>query len=401
MAQAFRYRAWDRSGKEVTGTIQAERAESVAERLRVEGFFLASLQPIKEKSSRLSRPRSMAPKEVAIFCRQFAIMVETGMPVVDSLKALADQQPVKATKETVLSVVKHVVTGESLAESFRRHDKVFPQMFINMIELGEESGNLSEVLNRLATFYEKEAKLRGDIKQALTYPTVVTLFAFIAIGVVLFAVLPTFANLFQEYDADLPLLTRVILGVQGWMMSNILYVLLGLVLLVGLTRLYVRNSRGRRQVDWLFLRLPIAGELVQKVIFSRFSRTLSLLITSGIGMVHALEILEKIVGNTVVATDVATARVGVEHGRGVSEPLREGKVFPRMLVDVIAVGEETGGMDKVLLQMADFYDNEVERAVKSLTSVIEPIIIAVLAGVIGTIVAAVFMPMFDLVNVVQ
>ncbi len=401
MAQAFRYRAWDRSGKAVSGTIQADRAESVAERLRVEGYFLSSLQPVKERTSRLSRPRTMAPKDAAIFCRQFAIMVETGMPVVDSLKALADQQRVKATREAIQSVVKHVVTGEGLAESFGRHRRVFPRMFINMIELGEESGNLVEVLNRLAVFYEKEAKLRGDIKQALTYPTVVTVFAFVAIGVVLFGVLPTFANLFKEYEADLPILTRFILGFQGWAASHLHLLFLGFIAVLAIIRLYTRSKRGRRQVDRLFLRLPIAGDLVQKVIFSRFARTLSLLITSGIGMVHALEVLEKIVGNSIVSEDVATARVGVEHGRGVSEPLREGRVFPRMLIDVIKVGEETGGMDKVLMQMADFYDNEVERAVKSLTSVIEPVIIAVLAGVIGTIVAAVFMPMFDLVNVVK
>jgi type IV pilus assembly protein PilC len=293
-----------------------------------------------------------------------------------------------------------VAEGEGLGESLGSHQKIFRRLFIDMIELGEASGNLPEILDRLAIYYEKDAKLRGDVKQAMTYPAVVSAFAVIAVAVVLFTVIPTFADLFSDFGGELPLITKIVLSFQKGIADNIVYILLISVLLFFAVQRFGRTKRGRWQLDSMFLRLPVAGDLIVKVLLSRFCQTLSLLLSGGVTVTRALEFTRKVAGNVVLAADIAMAQTGVASGKGISEPLRQARVFPKMLVDIIAIGEETGSIEKVLSQISDFYDKEVDRAVKSLTSVIEPVIIAVLAGVIGIIAVAVFMPMFEIVNVV-
>lgn len=399
--QLYRYKAWDRSGNLVSGTIDIDDPEKAADRLRVQGYFLSSLVPAKKGTSSVlfSRKKRISAKGLAIFCRQFSIMIQTGMQVVPCLQTLADQQSEASVREALEEVRRQVAGGEGLAESFNGQSEVFPQMFIDMIHMGEMSGNLSEVLDRLAIYYEKDAKLRGDVKQALTYPTVIIAFAFVAIGVVLFFVLPTFAGIFADFDAELPFITQVVLGLRDMVIDNALYVSGGLVATYLAIRMYVRSEQGKRNKDKLLLRIPVVGELIRKIIFSRFSRTLALLFVSGVSTLKSLEVCERIVGNQVVAEDVAKCRIGVERGRGISEPLRETETFPGILVEMIAVGEETGDLDRVLEQVSAFYDREVEQTVNALTSIIEPIILVFVAGIIGIIVVSVFMPMFNLMNV--
>jgi type IV pilus assembly protein PilC len=399
VATVYQYRAWDRSGKLVTGTVQADRPDRASERLRAEGFFLSSLKPVREQKPFFQRTKRLSAKPLALFCQQFSIMINTGMPIVSCLQALSAQMPDKSSKKALENVSQQVAAGEGLGESLGSHQKTFPRLFIDMIELGEASGNLPEILDRLAIYYEKDAKLRGDVKQAMTYPALVSAFAVIAVAVVLFTVIPKFADLFSDFGGELPLITKMVLSFQAAIADNIVYVLIMLVLLFFAVQRLGRTKRGRWQLDSMFLRLPVAGNLIEKVLLSRFCQTLSLLLSGGVTVLSALEFTRKVSGNVVLAADIAMAQTGVARGQGISEGLRQARVFPKMLVDIIAIGEETGSIEKVLSQISEFYDKEVDRAVKSLTSVIEPIIIAVLAGVIGIIAAAVFMPMFEIVNV--
>jgi type IV pilus assembly protein PilC len=399
VATAYQYRAWDRSGKLVTGTVQADHPDRASERLRAEGFFLSSLRPVRERKPLFQRAKCLSAKPLALFCQQFSIMVNTGMPVVSCLQALRAQMPDKSSKKALESVCQHVAAGEGLGESLGRHQKNFPRLFIDMIELGEASGNLPEILDRLAVYYERDAKLRGDIKQAMTYPAVVCSFAVLAVAVALFTVIPKFAELFSDFGGELPLITRMVLSFQATIAHNYVHVILALGFLFFAVRWLGRTKRGRWWLDSVLLRLPVAGDLVVKVLLSRFCQTLSLLLGGGVTVMNALEFTRKVSGNVVLGADIAMAQTGVARGQGISEPLRQARVFPKMLVDIIAIGEETGSTEKVLSQISDFYDKEVDRAVKSLTSVIEPVIIAVLAVVIGIIAAAVFMPMFEIVNV--
>jgi type IV pilus assembly protein PilC len=399
VATAYQYRAWDRSGKLVTGTVQADHPSRASERLRAEGFFLSSLKPVREKKPLFRRTKSLSAKPLSLFCQQFSIMINTGMPIVSCLQALNAQMPDKSSKKALESVCQQVAEGGGLGESLGRHPKTFPRLFIDMIELGEVSGNLPEILDRLAIYYERDAKLRGDVKQAMTYPAVVSSFAVLSVVVVLFTVIPKFAELFADFNGKLPLITRIVLSVQATIAHGYLYVISAIVLLYFALRRFGRTKRGRWVLDSMYLRLPIAGDLIVKVLLSRFCQTLSLLLSGGVTVMTALEFTRKVAGNVVLAADIAMAQTGVARGQGISEPLRHARVFPKLLVNIIAIGEETGSTEKVLTQVSEFYDKEVDRTVKGLTSVIEPILIAALSGVIGTIAAAVFMPMFDVVNV--
>lgn len=402
MAVLFEYKAYDGTGQLVSGTIEALDADEVALKLREQGYFPSQVTPAKVRKPLFRREKQLDSEAVAVFSRQLGIMLETGMPVVTCLEILAGQQPSQPVKQALLEVRRDVAGGQGLAESLRKHPKIFPAMFVDMIEVGETSGNLVEILDRMARFYANDAKLRGDIKQATTYPKVIVAFAAIAVAAVMFVVLPTFADIFNQFGVELPLVTRLVVSFRDFLIDNIILVLIVLAAAALGLRRFFQGEKGKTLWHRAVLRIPFVGELVSKVIFSRFARTLALLFTSGISMVESLASCEKIVGNVVVAQDIAKARAGVQRGEGLAEPLRRGaEAFPPMLVEMIAVGEETGGLDKVLEQVADFYDREVEQTLKGLTSVIEPVIMVILGGIIFVIVLSVFMPMFDLVNVIE
>lgn len=399
----FEYKAYDGAGQLVTGTLQAADETEVMTRLREQGYFPSSVTPAPKKRTLLfQRARPLEPRDIAVFSRQFAIMLETGMPVVNCLDILSAQQPKATAKEALQGVRRDVGGGQSLAASLRHHDRIFPDMFVNMIEVGEASGNLPEILGRMAAFYEREAKLRGDIKQATMYPSVIVTFAFVAITIVMFVVIPIFADIFGDFGVELPLVTRLVIGFRDFVTTNILWILPVLLLLGWGVVQFFRGTRGRTLLDRFVLRIPIVGDLISKVVFARFAHTLSLLFTSGISMVDSLDNCRKVVNNKAVEADIAAARAGVQRGEGISEPLRrEAKTFPDMLVEMIAVGEETGGLDQVLNQIAEFYDREVEQTVRGLTSIIEPVIMVILGGIVFVIVLSVFMPMFNLANVIE
>lgn len=408
MAELYQYQAWDRNGKPVRGTIEVEEGQSldrVARRLRIQGLFVTSLTPAREAtpffSLSMGRIRPLSPKELAVFSRQLAIMLATGLSVVGALRVLLAQQTRAGVKRALDRVIRRVSSGETLSGAFRRAVGIFPRMFVDMLEVGEKSGNVAAVLERLAIFYEREDKMRGDIKQALAYPTVVFCFALVATGVILFVVLPIFAATFSDLGAELPLITRIVLGIRD-VAARYFLIIVPLLLLAGwaLPR-WLKTESGRLVADRFLLRMPIVGGLVSRVVFARFARTLSLLFSSGISMDESLESCQRVVGNRVVAADVAYAREQLRQGRGLAEPLKETRSFPPMLVEMIGVGEETGALDQVLNQIATFYEQEVERAVAVISSLLEPIIMVLLAGVVAIVLTSVFLPMFQIIEVIQ
>lgn len=406
MSELYQYRGWDRFGKPVRGTVEVEDSQDldrVAWRLRIQGLFVTSLEPMREQapffSLSFSRTRPLKPKELAVFCRQFAIMLSTGMSVVAALRVLAPQQQKDGVRRALERVIRRVSGGGHLSAAFRRTRGIFPRVFVDMLEVGEKTGNLPEVLERLSVFYEREAKMRGDIRQAMMYPTVVLAFAVVAVGAILFIVLPIFADMFADFGAELPWITRAVLGVRDTIARYYMIIVPSVVLVAWGGGRWLNTEAGRMMTDGLALRLPIVGALVSRIIFSRFARTLSLLFSSGISMGESLASCQRVVGNRVVARDIAKARDEMQQGRGLAEPLRESKVFPPMLVEMINVGEETGDLDKVLSQVSNFYDQEVEQTVAALSSVLEPIIMVFLAVIVAIVLASVFLPMFQIVEV--
>ncbi len=406
MSELYQYRGWDRAGKPVRGTIEVEDGQDidrVAWRLRIQGLFVTSIEPVRDEmpffSLSLSRTRALKPKELAVFCRQFSIMLATGMSVVGALKVLAPQQHQAGVKRALETVIRRVSGGDNLSSAFRRTTGVFPRMFADMISVGEKSGNLPEVLERLSIFYEREAKMRGDIKQAMAYPLVVFCFALAATGLILFVVLPIFADLFADAGAELPWITRAVLGVRDAVAHYYLIIVPSLFLGAWALHRWLKTEAGRMAMDGLILRLPVVGGLVSRIVFSRFARTLGLLYTSGISIGESLASCQRIVGNRVVAQDIARARERMQRGEGLADPLRESKSFPPMLVEMINVGEETGDLDKVLNQISGFYEQEVEQSVATISSLLEPIIMVFLAGVVAIVLTSVFLPMFQIVEV--
>lgn len=408
MAELYQYQGWDRDGKPVRGTIEVEDGQDldrVAWRLRIQGVFVTSLTPARDEASFFSfsvgRTRQLKAKDLAVFSRQLGIMLATGLSVVGALRVLAAQQSNPGVRRALDRVIRRVSGGDTLSSAFGRARDVFPRMFVDMLEVGEKSGNLPVVLDRLAVFYEREAKMRGDITQALAYPTVVFSFAVLATGVILFVVLPIFAELFADLGAELPLITRIVLGIRD-VVARYFLIIVPLLFLAawGIPR-WLKTDAGRLMADGLILRLPAVGALVSRVIFARFAHTLSLLFSSGISMDESLASCQRVVGNRVVAQDIAYTREEMRHGRGLAEPLKEAKSFPPMLVEMIGVGEETGALDQVLTQIANFYEQEVERAVKVLSSLLEPIIMVLLAVVVAIVLTSVFLPMFQIIEAIQ
>lgn len=408
LAELYQYTAWDRDGKQVRGTIEVEEGQDldrVAWRLRVQGLFVTSLTPVREDASffslSLGRSRPLGPKDLAVFCRQFGIMLATGVSVVGALRVLAAQQRRPAVKRALERVIRRVASGDTLSSAFGRARETFPRMFVDMLEVGEKSGNVPVVLERLAVFYEREAKMRGDIRQALAYPVVVVSFALAATGVILFVVLPTFAALFADLGADLPWITRLVLGMRNMAAKYYLVIVPLLFLAAWAVSRWLKTESGRLVADGLLLRLPIIGGLVSRVVFARFARTLSLLFSSGISMDESLASCQRVVGNRVVAADIAYAREQLRQGRGLAQPLKETRSFPPLLVEMIGVGEETASLDQVLGQIATFYEQDVERIVAVISSLLEPVIMVLLAGVVAIVLASVFLPMFQIIQAIQ
>ena len=395
---AFVWKGKTRDGKAVSGERVADRKETVMALLRRDQILVSS---VKEKGREISLPKfggGVPAKELAIFTRQFSVMIDAGLPLVQCLEILGSQQDNKTFAKVLQQTRMDVEGGASLADAMRKHPKVFDELFTNMIAAGEAGGILDTILKRLATYIEKSVKLTAQVKGAMVYPVAVLAIAGIVITVILWKVIPTFAAMFAGLNAELPLPTRFVIFLSNWLVRLMPFLVIGGVLGVFAFKRYYATHGGRRVVDKIVLKAPIIGVLIQKIAVARFCRTLSTLISSGVPILDGLEITAKTAGNAIVEDGIMAVRKGVESGLTLAQPLKETGVFPSMVVQMIGVGEQTGALDNMLAKIADFYEEEVDQAVANLLTLMEPVMILFLGGTVGGIIIAMYLPLFDLIS---
>ena len=369
--------------------------------LRREQILVTQITPSKEKAAKQSKgakDKPVAAKNLAIFTRQFSVMIDAGLPLVQCLEILGNQEEDKNFSAVILSTRGEVESGASLADAMRKHPKAFDALFTNMIAAGEAGGILDTILQRLAVYIEKAVKLKGQVKSAMIYPVAIIVIAAVVVGLILWKVIPTFANLFAGLGAELPLPTRVVIALSNNLVRFGPFLIVGLGALAYGFKAYYGTPGGRRTIDAVTLKLPVLGILMRKIAVARFCRTLSTLLASGVSILEALDITARTAGNAVVEEAIQTTRKSIERGETIAAPLRETNVFPSMVVQMISVGEATGALDTMLSKIAEFYEEEVDVAVAGLLTLLEPIMIALLGGVVGGIVIAMYMPIFDLIS---
>lgn len=387
------------SGTQVKGEIVAPSRNEVATLLRKRKIRPLS---VKHKPLELSVDlfSKISLKDISRFTRQFSAMTSSGLPLVQCLDILAEQTESKRLSLIVRQVSMDIQGGSNLADAFRKHPKAFNNLYCNMVAAGEASGNLDGILTRLAEYQERAEALRRKIKGALTYPAVVSFIAVVVTYVMLSFVVPTFAQMFVDFGGALPAPTRIVMGLSDFVRNNAVFIFLGAIAFFVLLNMYYRTPSGRLALDSLKLKAPILGDLERKSSISRFSQTLSTLLASGITILDALSITSKIASNMVLVKGIERTLERITGGQSISEPLKETGVFPPMVVHMIAVGERTGDLSGMLAKISEFYEEEVNAAVDALTSIIEPILIVFLGVVIGGILMAMYLPMFDMMNMI-
>lgn len=405
MAVTYAYKVKDKQGKLATGTIEAENETAVVAKLRQSGYLI--LNVTKKSKSALSLEISLPflggvkVKDLTIFSRQFATMVNAGLPLTKCLSILAEQTKNRTFAKSIAGVSHDVESGQSLSESMDKHPKVFPKLYTTMTKAGETGGVLDEVLLRVADHYEKESELKGKIKSAMAYPAAMFSFAMIIVFLMIIFIVPVFVKMFAEMGGTLPLPTRILLGINT-LISGFWWLLLAITIAVIYGyRWFSRTGSGRLLIDRIKLSMPVFGVLSQKIAIAKFSRTLGTLIATGVPILQALDIVADTAGNEVVVSAVRRARTSIKEGETIAKPLGKSKVFPSMVVHMIAVGEETGALHSMLSKVADFYDREVAATVDALTSLIEPFMIVGMGLIIGGILIALYLPMFKMVTLIK
>ncbi len=395
---AYVWKGKTRDGKAVSGERVADNKEALTNLLRREQIFVSS---VKEKGREIALPKlggGVPAKDLAIFTRQFSVMIDAGLPLVQCLEILGTQQENKTFSKVLQQTRMDVEGGASLADAMRKHPKAFDELYTNMIAAGEAGGILDTILKRLAVYIEKNVKLKSQVKGAMVYPVAVLGIAGIVIAVILWKVIPTFASMFAGLNAELPLPTRFVIALSNWFVRLLPFIIVGVVLIVIGFRRYYATHGGRRVVDRALLKAPIFGTLMQKIAVARFCRTLSTLISSGVPILDGLEITARTAGNAIIEDAIMVVRKGVESGLTVAQPLKDSGVFPPMVVQMIGVGEQTGALDAMLGKIADFYEEEVDQAVANLLTLMEPVMILFLGITVGGIIIAMYLPLFDLIS---
>ena len=389
------------NGQILKGQMQAQNKDEVIGHIRKNRMILVSVREAPKQVRFSFGAPAIKTRDIVIFTRQFATMINSGLPLVQSLSILANQTENKALKEVTKQVVFDVEAGNTLADAFSRHPKAFTDLFVNMVAAGEAGGILDTILLRLAVFLEKNDALVRKVKSAMIYPAVIMSVAAIAIAVLLIFVIPVFQSMFASVQMELPLPTRIVIGASAFLTGYWWAVIAVVVGGVFLIRRYYATPDGHRTIDRMMINAPVLGDVIRKSAVSRFTRTLGTLISSGVSILDGLEITAKTAGNQVIHDAVMESRQSIAGGETIAAPLERSKVFPPMVISMIAVGEQTGGLDEMLTKIADFYDEEVDVAVGALLSLMEPIMIVVLGVIVGGMVVAMYLPIFDMVNAVQ
>ncbi|GJM43756.1 MAG: type II secretion system protein F [Gemmatimonadota bacterium] len=388
-------------GEVVSGELTVTNRSELLSQLRKKRIIVTSVkQKPKEISFKMPGGGGIGTKDLAIFTRQFATMINAGLPLVQCLDILSRQLSKEHFRDITKKVMNDIEAGATLSESFRKHPKAFDELYVNMVSAGEAGGILDTILLRLADYIEKIEALKRKVKSALMYPAVVLVVALGATLFMLMFIIPTFARMFSDFGAELPLPTKVVLGASNFIRGYWWALLAGTAgFLFGLKKYYATDG-GHHRIDGLMLKMPVLGDVLRKGAVARFTRTLGTLVSSGVPILDGLEITAKTAGNVIVQDAVMMARTSIREGDTISNPLRQSGVFPPMVVQMITVGEETGALDEMLTKIADFYDEEVDSAVDALTSIIEPVMIVFMGAIVGGMVVAMYLPIFQMVNVI-
>jgi type IV pilus assembly protein PilC len=399
----FKYTGRTRGGETVTGERVADTAEAATAALRREQILVTKIVPVRSKADKSAgggkvKDRTVDSKNLAVFTRQFSVMIDAGLPLVQCLDILGNQEEDKRFSRVILDTRSDVEGGASLADAMRKHPKVFDGLYTNMIAAGEAGGILDTILKRLAVYIEKNVKLKQQVKSAMIYPIAVLAIAACVVAVILWKVIPTFAAMFAGLGAELPLPTRVVIWMSNTLIRFLPFLVVALIAGAAAFRQYYRTDKGRHVIDRIVLRLPILGMIMRKIAVARFCRTLATLISSGVPILDGLDITARTSGNAIVEDGILTTRKSIERGETVSVPLRETGVFPAMVTQMIGVGEATGALDTMLSKIADFYEEEVDTAVAGLLTLMEPLMIGFLGIVVGGIVIAMYMPIFSMIS---
>ncbi len=401
MKTTFAFTGRTREGVRISGERQAASTEDAVGALRSEQILVTSIQEV-DPSPRTAVPRGssrgVSARNLAVFTRQFAVMIDAGLPLVQCLEVLGKQEEDRRFAATIRAVRSQVEDGSTLADALRAHPRSFDPLYASMVAAGEAGGVLDAILERLAVHIEKHVALSGQVRSAMMYPLAVLVIAAVVVGVILWKVIPTFAALFEGLGAVLPLPTRVVVAASDSFASAVPLLGLGVLGTALLFRRYYSTVDGRRAIDGVVLRTPLIGGIVRRNAVARFCRTLSALLGAGVPILESLDITAGTTGNAVVEDAVMKTRAAIERGESVAAPLRETQVFPVLVTQMINVGETTGALDAMLAKVADFYEAEVDRAVAGMTSVLEPVMVAVLGILVGGIVVAMYLPVFDLIG---
>lgn len=388
-----------RGGQAQEGVLLADTRDAAAATLRRQNIQVTSLKEKGRQVRVLPRfSRGVPQKRLAIFTRQFSVMLDAGLPLVQCLEILGEQEENPLFAQAIEKVRTDVESGSSLADAMRKHPKAFDNLYVNMIAAGEAGGILDVILQRLATYIEKAVKLKNQVRSAMIYPVAVITIAVFVVWIILWKVIPTFEQLLAGVGGEMPFITQVVVTASNFLGRYSLWIFLFLIGGAIFINRYHKTHRGRRVIDGALLKIPIIGELLRKIAVARFCQTLSTLTASGVPILDGLEITAKTSGNAVIEDAVMAVRKSVEEGKTVSEPLAETGVFPPMVVQMINVGEQTGALDQMLVKIAEFYEEEVDTAVANMTKLIEPILITVLGAIIGTIVAAMYLPLYSVLS---
>ena len=398
---SYTYKARDKSGLVVSGTREAPNERVVADRLSDLGYYVISVSLEKEapEARLFTRRKKVTTQNIVTFTRQLATMIRAGMTFTVSLDTLSQQTENPTLKEIVGKLKKDVEGGLAFSDALVKHPKVFSELYVNMIRAGEAGGVLEEILERLIFIAEREGETKSRLQAALTYPAVVVSVAILVVGFLAVAVFPRFMNIFATAGVTLPLPTSILLAVSSFVQSYWWLILGGILIIIFSYRGYSRTEGGGFIIDRIKLKIPIFGLLIKKIVVARFARILSTLHSSGVPILNALEIVERTIGNVVISRVVENVRVSVREGESIAEPLRISKVFPPMVVHMITIGEESGALDKMLTEVADTYDREVDYALGNVTAALEPILITVMGAVVAFIALSLFLPYFDMIRV--
>jgi type IV pilus assembly protein PilC len=396
---SFNWKGKSRAGRIQEGVLVADSRNAAVAALRRQHIQVTNIREQGRQIPLLPRlPVNIARKRVAVFTRQFSVMLDAGLPLVQCLEILSSQEDHRHFREIIQQVRQDVESGASLADAMRKHPAAFDDLYVSMIAAGEAGGILDIILQRLSTYIEKIVRLRNQVRTAMMYPAAVISIATAVVYIILWKVIPVFAQLFAGVGAELPFLTRTVIAASNFIGRYSIFIFIGLIGLgLGINRIY-KTHRGRRIIDQMLLKSPVIGILLLKIAVARFCRTLSTLTSSGVPILDGLEITARTAGNSIVEDAIMTVRKEVEEGKTISEPLAATNVFPPMVVQMINVGEQTGALDQMLSKIADFYEEEVDTAVAGLMKLIEPLLITFLGGVIGTIVTAMYLPMYTIIK---